>query len=240
MGDMIREMAFAIAEAQIKLDENSIEVAEMMGGLKTIEDDNGNIIFEDSRVFFGTEKVLLTSAIALHNTTSDLDLKGQLDVLLAANSKAEVVDPLADPKVYQLVSGQTDEEISIPVRLSMLELGFTPTFYQFVDTIIEVRIGISFSRETSSEVKVDTKSKSVTKSKTLAFSRGKFSRTKNRTVTTTQVNATYASKYNYSAEGSSLLRTKLAPVPPPPVLEDRIRQLLEEEQAVAPAPTTGS
>ncbi|MCG8578203.1 MAG: hypothetical protein MI810_25210 [Flavobacteriales bacterium] len=236
MGDMIREMAFAIAEAQIKLDENSIEVAEMMGGLKTIEDDNGNIIFEDSRVFFGTEKVLLTSAIALHNTTSDVDLKGQLAALLTANSKVEVV-PSSSPTEYQLISGETDEEISIPVRLSMLELGFTPTFYQFVDTIIEVRIGISFSRETSSEVKVDTKSKSVTKSKTLSFSRGKFSRTKNRTVTTTQVNATYASKYNYSAEGSSLLRTKLAPVPPPPVLEDRIRQLLEEEQAVAPATT---
>ncbi|MEB3734255.1 hypothetical protein ULF88_09460 [Halopseudomonas pachastrellae] len=31
MGDMIRQMAFAIAEAQVKLDESSIEVAEMMG-----------------------------------------------------------------------------------------------------------------------------------------------------------------------------------------------------------------
>jgi hypothetical protein len=51
MGDMIREMAFAIAEAQMKLDENSIDVAEMMGGLKTITDDNGVVTFEDSRVF---------------------------------------------------------------------------------------------------------------------------------------------------------------------------------------------
>ena len=32
MGDMIRQMAFAIAEGQMKLDANSIEVAEMMGG----------------------------------------------------------------------------------------------------------------------------------------------------------------------------------------------------------------
>ena len=34
MGDMIRQMAFSIAEAQMALDSNSIEVAEMMGGLK--------------------------------------------------------------------------------------------------------------------------------------------------------------------------------------------------------------
>ncbi len=46
MGDMIRQMAFAIAEAQVKLDESSIKVAEMMGGLRTIYDDDGNqIIF---------------------------------------------------------------------------------------------------------------------------------------------------------------------------------------------------
>ncbi|MEE3159135.1 MAG: hypothetical protein VX301_13110 [Pseudomonadota bacterium] len=53
MGDMIRQMAFAIAEAQIKLDESSIEVAEMMGGLRTVYDDEGNIAFDDSRIFFG-------------------------------------------------------------------------------------------------------------------------------------------------------------------------------------------
>ena len=33
MGDMIRQMAFSIAEAQYQLDENSINVAEMMGGM---------------------------------------------------------------------------------------------------------------------------------------------------------------------------------------------------------------
>jgi len=48
-------------------------------------------------------------------------------------------------------------------------------------------------------------------------------------VTTTPVDATYSSKYSYSAEGASLLRTKLVPVPPPPVLEERIRRLLQDE-----------
>ncbi len=35
-----------------------------------------------------------------------------------------------------------DSEIRVPTRLSMLELGFAPVFYQFVDTIIEVKIAI--------------------------------------------------------------------------------------------------
>jgi hypothetical protein len=47
--------------------------------------------------------------------------------------------------------------------------------------------------------------------------------------TTSQVDATYSAKYGYSAEGSSLLRTKLVPLPPPPILEERIRRLLDEE-----------
>jgi len=34
MGDMIRDMAFAIADAQMRLDEKSIEVTQMLGGLK--------------------------------------------------------------------------------------------------------------------------------------------------------------------------------------------------------------
>ena len=44
---------------------------------------------------------------------------------------------------------------------------------------------------------------------------------------TSTVNSTYSSKYSYSEEGSSLLRTKLVPIPPPAILEERIRALME-------------
>jgi hypothetical protein len=43
----------------------------------------------------------------------------------------------------------------------------------------------------------------------------------------TAVSAAFASKYQYSAEGSSLLRTKLVPVPPPAILQERMRRLAE-------------
>ena len=45
------------------------------------------------------------------------------------------------------------------------------------------------------------------------------------------MSASYAAKNSYSAEGASLIRTKLVPIPPPAILEQRIKKLMEERQA---------
>lgn len=82
---------------------------------------------------------------------------------------------------------------------TMLGAGFQPTFYQFTDTIIEVKMAISMSK--TRETNISTKAKA-------GF--GCFS---------ASVNASYSSKYSYSVEGSSLLRTKLTPVPPNTFIE---------------------
>ena len=220
MGDMIRQMAFAIAEAQIKLDESSIEVAEMMGGLRTVYDDEGNIAFDDSRIFFGHE----------YMTPSEADSLVALDP-----GYGEIVTAA---KKHQTDNGQ----IRVPTRLSMLELGFTPVFYNFVDTIIEVKIAIKITRssERSSTSSNKTTKNSASKKGSGLFGKVFGGRDSNRaSVSTSQVDASYASKYSYSAEGSSLLRTKLSPVPPPPILEERIRAMMEEAEArrqPAPAP----
>ncbi len=109
-------------------------------------------------------------------------------------------------------------------KYSMIELGFTPTFYQFVDTIIEVKMSISMSSEDTS-----TKSKKTVKAAAvggiLPFGIGGAA------MTATTVSASFASKYQYSAEGSSLVRTKLVPVPPPAILEQRIRKLIDDDNA---------
>ncbi len=107
--------------------------------------------------------------------------------------------------------------------LSLLELGFTPTFYQFVDTIIEVKISISMHSESSTA----SKSSNVNVSASGKMGLGK-AKTK---VSSTAVSASYAAKNSYSAEGASLIRTKLVPLPPPAILEQRIRKLMEERQA---------
>lgn len=288
MGDMIRQMAFAIAEAQIKLDSNSMEVAQMMGGLQTItEEINGEeiVTFQDSRVFFGQEKYRLADAIDIHNTSADIELRARIrqslgdanyevidlvKILGASKTKADIGTPNSSTdlnKFYEVNTGSAatpvfeyykyvgndvastpqfekltqyhtnikkkgnlsdTQSILLPTRVSMLELGFSPTFYQFVDTMIEVKISIKYTQEGSYTRTTNTNRRSSSFKAGAMFIPGLGGGiAAGRSVTTTQVNATYSQKYSYSAEGSSFLRTKLVPIPPPAILEERIRAQME-------------
>lgn len=278
MGQMIESMAMSIAKAQMALDSNSIEVAEMMGGLSPVKSEiEGKefINFKDSRVFFGKEKVQLKDAIDLYNSNTDQAYRASIlskidgfhepgydkpvvdvdkDITTATNAiftpdnqnnaevyyrngsnwyiyeattekyKKLVNAPNPVPGKIMLVPGTAERFVFLPQRLSMLELGFSPTFYQFVDTIIKVSISIKFTREGSSSVDIKSDSKSTSNSASFSWRNGLKT---NRTVTTTQVNAGFSQKYSYSAEGSSLLQTKLVPIPPPAVLEERIQLQME-------------
>lgn len=221
MGDMIRQMALAIAEGQVKLDGSSIEVAEMMGGLKVITGPDGEQTFDDSRIFFGYDMMTVAEAaayIAADEAVTGGDKKALEDLI---NAQTQGMSEAEKSKAL----------IRVPTRLSMLELGFTPTFYQFVDTIIEVKIAIKITSTSESGYaqRNSTTSKSNGFKMGWGFFGGRFGTNTNSQVSTSQVDATYASKYSYSAEGSSLLRTKLVPLPPPAILEDRIRRQMDEE-----------
>ncbi|MEM6721259.1 MAG: hypothetical protein AAF611_18170 [Bacteroidota bacterium] len=275
MGQMIESMATSIANAQMALDSNSIEVAEMMGGLSPVKSTIGGkefINFKDSRVFFGKEKVETSDAVELYNSNTDAAYRSAIMAKLDANDIEDgydkpVVDVDKNPvgasdavftpdnqknadvyyrnggtwygynantQVYAVITAPTvvpgkkmkkpskpEKTLYLPQRLSMLELGFSPTFYQFVDTIIKVSISIKFTREGSSSYQYQRNSKSTDRSASFSWRRGLKT---NKTVTTTQVNAGFSQKYSYSAEGSSLLQTKLVPIPPPAALEERVQQ----------------
>ncbi len=125
-GDMVMQLANAIAEGQFKMDMTSCKIAKLMGDKETCGIEIPN--FGDS--LEGSETVSLIGA------------------------------------------------------------GFMPTFYQFTDTIIEVKISISMCT-------------SVEASASASF-----------TCACASVSASFSAKYSYSAEGSSLIRTKITPVPP--------------------------
>lgn len=230
MGDMIRDMAFAIAEAQIKLDENSINVAEMMGGIRTtVTEINGeeHVKVEDSRVFFGNETITKAQAVAILNSNADEKTAQSIKNALDNNDYTG-----GESDSYVIKEGAAEQTITIPRRMSMMELGFTPTFYQFVDTIIEVKMSIKFTQEVERGRTTSDRSRdsSMEGKASFSFRRG-LSAGGSRKVNTSQVNASYSQKYSYSAEGSSLLRTKLVPIPPPSVLEERIQRMMDDEFA---------
>lgn len=96
---------------------------------------------------------------------------------------------------------------------SLLSLGFTPTFYQYVDTVLEMKMSVSMSQTTEFGV-----STSVSAGVNVGF-----------VAVSASVSASFSQKYQYSAEGSSMLRTKLVAVPNPPVFEQRLRTMIATE-----------
>ncbi|MCB9797590.1 MAG: hypothetical protein H6741_33290 [Alphaproteobacteria bacterium] len=269
MGDMIRQMALSIAEAQFELDKSSIMVAEMMGGQRLLRDEEGRLIDYDGNLLVNQRD---------EGGNAIYDERGNL--VYEEGQGPRVIDSrVFFGYSYEPVIGEDGEPVAWPngatkmVRkprlVSMLELGFTPNFYQFVDTIIEVKIAIKMTQSTEDTTREQDYSKTTTQQdltqtvktgsysynqysgSSYGFSMGQFgmhasryqgtsvSGTNYRTMKTgtrnqvavQNVDAQYTSKYNYSAEGASLLRTKLVPVPPPAILEERIRDVMEEEKA---------
>ncbi len=152
-------------------------------------------------------------AISIAQSQFNLD-KNSIEILKIMGNKEEA--PVYIPN-FSIKAGTYDldkDSKGFPVEIqdseiltSMIGAGFQPTFYQFAETIIEVRMSITMARESEYENKIKGERKTVKKS-------GSWWRGYKSTVTTTPVDARYASKYNYTAEGSSLLRTRLVPMPP--------------------------
>ena len=97
-----------------------------------------------------------------------------------------------------------------PVDYTLLQAGLFPTFYQFTESIIEVKMSISQKTSSSSELEAGA-------SLSVQGGWGPVS-----VAFAAHVNYKNSNTYSYSAEGSSLLRTTLKPVPPPSRLSPRI------------------
>ncbi len=260
MGDMIGSMATSIAEAQWDLDKAAMVVTELMSGQRLLRDlETGELInFEGDVVE------------PLKDTDGQIQRDSYGEPIYDPANGPRTVDSrvyfgyIYEPErdangdiIYDTITeadGVTQKQVQrmtrAPNRVSMMELGFTPTFYQFVDTIIEVKMAIkmsasetrtrSSSRESSATTTTDSTGYSTSYGWSGSWWRsgyyGRYSYgrtdTKKKDVRTnvSTVDASYSQRYGYSVEGSSLLRTKLVPVPPPAILQDRIRQLIDAER----------
>lgn len=112
------------------------------------------------------------------------------------------------------------------VEYTLLQAGLTPTFYQFTESIIEVKISISMRSESQSEIEAGFSLESTVETEASAganfFLFSGSASVKTSTTFASHVNFKHSNSYSYSAEGSSLLRTTLRPVPPPSRLIPRI------------------
>ena len=115
------------------------------------------------------------------------------------------------------------------VETSMIGAGFQPTFYQFAETIIEVKMAITINRETTTEKQYSGEETTTTTTYGRVYSRRGLTR-RQVTVTSTPVDASYSNKYNYTQEGSSLLRTRLVPVPPNAIIQQQLEMRAQAMQ----------
>ena len=175
-GDMIREMALAIAEGQMALDMNSVKVAQALA---------------DSELEAGSVVMYIE----------------------------ETVDADGNVTATDVVTNDSP--------MSLLTYGLEPRFYEFTESIIEVKMAISMKREMSTEKKYGREFNLTNKSKVsgsissgglTSFLFGKASMKFENTTTvaySSTYDAKYSSKYSFKESGTSLLRTTLKPVPPP-------------------------
>lgn len=92
---------------------------------------------------------------------------------------------------------------------SLLELGFTPTFYHFSEATVDAKLTFSLAQSSEQRLSVG-----ATVGATVYF-----------VMFAASVNASYTSKYSFEAHGSSSLTARIAAVPPPARLSSVLDRL---------------
>lgn len=183
IGELVRSMALAIADAQFELDKASLLMAEFMSGRRPLRDpQTGNFV-------------------------------------LGPDGK-----PMMEESLVQF--GYTRDQAGNPQPnlLSMMELGFVPNFYQFVDTVIEVKLALRVNRMAAP---IDPTTGDVLPDSSRPWD-ASGANSNGVVVTSTPIDAGYSSAYNFNLELASVFKTKLVCVPPPAALEERLRTLISQ------------
>jgi hypothetical protein len=121
------------------------------------------------------------------------------------------------------------------VDMTLMQAGLLPTFYQFTESLIEVKISISHRSSSSREFEAGADFEISTEAEAHGSLFGFGGSASVSTTFASHVNYKSSSTYDYSAEGSSLLRTTLKPVPAPARIIPRI---VTVDATVTPAKVT--
>jgi len=102
------------------------------------------------------------------------------------------------------------------VPMSMFQAGLLPTFYQFTEASLEVRLSITMRDDDQASSAVRSTEKGA-----VGLDAGFLGLSASRAYASS-VDYRNANKYSYAAQGSSTLRVTLRPVPPPARFEPSI------------------
>lgn len=161
------------------------------------------MIYSMAQAIAKSQLALDTSSIKTLETLADTKFDWIPEITEVLYPKPITITSSNAPAGLIVTGVGVDLETPQPTKLTLLQAGINPTFYQFTDSTIEVKMSITSttSSENSLDVGVD-----VSASFNGFFASGSVS---------SHVNYHTANKYSYSVTGSSSLSTTLKPVPPP-------------------------
>jgi len=173
-GRMIYDMASAIARSQSALDQSSIALVKVLA----------NTYFD-----YVPDVVETLTPAPRQVTTAGPD-----------GSPVGLTDAKGNPVMVTGV--HVDVDVSPSFQLTLLQAGVNPTFYQFTDSTIVIKMAVTSTTEVDDSITTSTDYSG----RQFWFGGGSVA---------SHVNATYSGKYSYDVTGSSSLSTTLACVPPP-------------------------
>lgn len=159
----------------------------------------------------------------LTQSTDSLDLSGMVASLGLGLARAQHALDLASLQSAVLLAEQ--RAAFLGERLSLLELGFAPTFYKFAETTLEARVAFTITREQAQ----DLSSSSSSQDAEARLGLGLHGLTVGAAAKVSSVDARFASRYGYHAEGAAVLSTRLMPLPPPAELMKLLRENVSGE-----------
>ena len=115
-----------------------------------------------------------------------------------------------------ITGARIEAQSAEPIAMSMFQAGLSPTFYQFTEASVEVRMSITMRRESSG-----TSSGRSSESQSGFLGLGFLGLGHSRAYASS-VDYRTQNSYSYTAQGASLLRATLKPVPPPSRLQPAI------------------
>jgi hypothetical protein len=185
-GKMIYDMASAIARSQTALDMASIKLVQVLA----------------STTFDYVPDVVETL------------IPNPREIAITDGNGNPVNDEHGNPVTVTVTGVQVLHDVGPAFPLTLLQAGVNPTFYQFTNSTITVKMSITATSEVDSSLTLSSSfdSKQQLTLDSLFSSSQSYS---------SHVNASFASKYSYSVDGSSSLSTTLACVPPPKAMMPR-------------------
>lgn len=176
-------------------------------------------------------EMIRSMVMAIADAQTELDKSGFLMAEFMSGSR-----PLRDPVTTALVDAAgapsdtpvmvdtrvafgydvVDEKV-VPRLVSLMELGFVPRFYQFVDTIIDVKVVMRLVHKNTPIADVEDASAAPQ----IALSG-------------TPLDAAYVATYGFNAQFASSIRTKIVLVPPPDRIQERLRAFDSMDSSAPP------